>query len=197
MITTDEQAWVAAEVNDLWLFDKLILSRKLGYVCGPAGVPVPKPGNYIVRPISNLKGMGIGASIRYIQDTTDYIPAGYFWCEIFEGRHISVDYNHGIPTLAVEGFRKPDDPLYRFSKWEKVVDLYHIPLEVSVLRKFEHANIEFIGNKIIEVHLRSNPDFAHNNSIAIPVWEDMTIEENNTLRFISSPDYLRKGFLID
>jgi hypothetical protein len=197
MITTDEQAWVAAEVNDLWLFDKLILSRKLGYKCGPAGIPVSTPGNYIVRPISNLKGMGIGASVRYIQDSTDHLPAGYFWCEIFAGRHISVDYNYGVPVLAVEGFREADDPLYRFSKWVKVGDLYHIPLEVSVLRKFEHANIEFIGNKIIEVHLRGNPDFVYNNSIAIPVWEDMAVEETDTLRFISSPDYLRKGFLID
>jgi len=197
MITTDEQAWVAAEVNDLWLFDKLILSRKLGYKCGPAGIPVSTPGNYIVRPISNLKGMGIGASVRYIQDSTDHLPAGYFWCEIFAGRHISVDYNYGVPVLAVEGFREADDPLYRFSKWVKVSDLNHIPLEVSVLRKFEHANIEFIGNKIIEVHLRGNPDFVYNNSIAIPVWEDMAVEETDTLRFISSPDYLKKGFLID
>jgi hypothetical protein len=197
MITTDEQAWVAAEVNDLWLFDKLILSRKLGYVCGPAGVPVPSPGNYIVGPITNLKGMGVGASICHIQNTTDHLPAGHFWCEIFEGRHISVDYNHGIPTLAVEGFRNRDAPLYRFSKWSKVDQLYHIPLAVSVLRKFEYSNIEFIGNKIIEVHLRSNPNFVYNNNVAIPIWEDMTVEENNTLRFISSPYYLRKGFLID
>ena len=122
MITTDEEAWQAAEVGDLWLFDKLILSRRLGYICGPAGVPVPRPAEYIVRPISNLRGMGLGASIRYIQDTTDYLPAGYFWCELFRGRHISVDYEGGVPVLAVEGFREPDAPLYRFLRWERVSD---------------------------------------------------------------------------
>ena len=197
MIKTDKDVWVTTEINDLWLFDKLILSRKLGHICGPAGVPVPNPGNYIVRPITNLEGMGIGASICYIQDTTDHLPAGYFWCEIFKGRHISVDYNYGKPILSVEGFRNQDDPLYRFSKWVKVNQLYHIPLEVSVLRKFEYSNIEFIGNKIIEVHLRGNPDFSYNNNIAIPVWEDTIIEETDNLRFVSSPDYKRKGFLID
>jgi hypothetical protein len=197
MIKNDKDVWVTTEINDLWLFDKLILSRKLGYICGPAGIPVPNPGNYIVRPITNLEGMGIGASICHIQNTTDHLPAGYFWCEIFEGRHISVDYNYGKPILSVEGFRNQDDPLYRFSKWLKVDQLYHIPLEVSVLRKFEYSNIEFIGNKIIEVHLRGNPDFIYNNSIAIPVWEDTVIEETENFRFVSSPDYKRKGFLID
>jgi len=195
VITTDEEAWVSAEVGDLWLFDKLILSRKLGYSCGPAGVPVPKPAEYIVRPISNLKGMGLGASIRYIQDTTDYLPAGYFWCELFRGRHISVDYESGVPVLAVEGFREPDVPLYRFLRWERVSDLYPIPLTLSVLRKFPYLNIEFIDSKVIEVHLRLNPDFKYGNSRAVPVWEDEEVPEGG--QFVAAKDYLRKGFIID
>ena len=44
-------------------FNKLWLAEQLGYVCGPAGVDVPKPGVYVVRPIMNLDGMGAGARV--------------------------------------------------------------------------------------------------------------------------------------
>jgi len=33
------------------LYNKLDLSLRLGYNAGPAGCPVPKSGNYIIRPI--------------------------------------------------------------------------------------------------------------------------------------------------
>jgi len=195
MITTDEQAWLAAEVGDLWLFDKLILSRQLGYSCGPAGVPVPEPAEYIVRPISNLRGMGLGAQIQYLEVSTDHLPAGYFWCELFQGRHISVDYECGNAVLAVEGFREAGAPLYRFNRWERVSDLYPVPLTLSVLRKFPYLNIEFIDSKVIEVHLRPNPDFKYGNMRAIPVWEDELVPEGR--QFVATKDYLRKGFIID
>jgi len=199
MNISEEDAWLNCELNDLWLFDKLILSRKLGYVCGPAGVPVPKPGNYIVRPVTNIIGMGKGASFKYIEHDTKDLPAGSFWCEIFEGRHISVDYIYGAPVLAVEGFRNPGDPLWKFSKWQKCADTLYMPIELSVLRKFDYANIEFIGKKVIEVHLRGNPDFVHGNTVAIPVWNDDDVDQpvSDELRYIDAPDYMRKGFLID
>ena len=57
----DDQAWLSCDVADLWIFDKLILSRKLDYICGPVDVDVPSPGNYIVRPCVNLAGMSRGA----------------------------------------------------------------------------------------------------------------------------------------
>lgn len=44
--STDE--WKSIHVKDLWIYNKLILSQTLGYVCGPTGVDVPKPGFYIV-----------------------------------------------------------------------------------------------------------------------------------------------------
>jgi hypothetical protein len=63
-------------LDDLWCVDKLILSKKLGYNCGPAGMS-PTPGHYIVRPIMNLKMMSVGATIEYLD--SDSIPDGYFW----------------------------------------------------------------------------------------------------------------------
>lgn len=81
----DDIMWNLCDPNDLWIYDKLILSRKMGYVCGPPGVPVPNADSYIVRPITNIEGMGRGAEILWLDDDTDHLPPGYFWCEIFDG----------------------------------------------------------------------------------------------------------------
>ena len=46
-----------------WVYNKLTLAEKLEYVCGPAGIKVPKAGEYIIRPMMNLAGMGANAKI--------------------------------------------------------------------------------------------------------------------------------------
>ena len=42
----DDEAWIDCNDDDLWVFDKCILSRKLNYNCGPADMWVPKPDFY-------------------------------------------------------------------------------------------------------------------------------------------------------
>jgi hypothetical protein len=152
-----------------------------------------------VRPVTNIIGMGKGASFKYIEHDTKDLPTGSFWCQIFEGRHLSVDYHYGSPILTVEGFRNPSDPLWKFSKWQKCAEHLFMPIELSLLRKFEYVNIEYIGKRVIEVHLRGNPDFVHGNTVAIPVWNDDDVDQpvSDELRYIDAPDYMRKGFLID
>ena len=63
----DDEVWIDCNDDDLWVFDKCILSRKLNYNCGPADMWVPKPDFYIVRPCVNLAGMGREAKIRYLE----------------------------------------------------------------------------------------------------------------------------------
>ena len=116
-----DDEWNHIHSEDLWVYNKLFLSRVLGYTCGPAGTTVPKPDFYIVRPMVNLLGMG------------------------------------------------------RFARKEWI-------------------NCEFIGNKLIEVHFRRNPDFRYENSVAIPVWNDEKVEN---MTFIEDSDYLRKGFYVE
>ena len=99
----DDDAWMECNDDDLWVFDKCILSRKLKYNCGPVDVDVPESNFYVVRPCVNLAGMGRGAQIRYLEKETTHLPPGHFWCEIFEGRHISVDFklnNKGIMVVS-------------------------------------------------------------------------------------------------
>ena len=194
----DAVAWKKADLEDLWIFDKLILSRKLGYICGPVGSLVPKPDTYIVRPCVNVLGMGLGAQFTFINDITEHLPYGYFWCEIFKGRHISVDYKDGKQILAVEGFKDNILNITRFSKWVKLDEVFPLPsIFYSLTKKYEYINVEFIDGHPIEIHLRYNPDFRYGNTIAIPVWDDQEINPPNNLRFVEDQDYKRKGFYID
>ena len=57
----DDEVWNSIELEDLWIYDKLILSKKLGHLCGPAGIDLPFTGTFIVKPITNILGMGKGA----------------------------------------------------------------------------------------------------------------------------------------
>ena len=133
--------------------------------------------------------MGRGASIQYLYAEEDSIPDGYFWCEIFEGRHLSFDYHFGRQVLAVEGFRE-ENRLDRFSMWRKTNDIYELPgFLKAIADSTEWFNIEVIGNRIIECHFRFNDDFAnHTSDVIIPIWKD---------RFYSSVAGDRLGFLLD
>lgn len=191
----DYQVWPTIVDEDLWIFDKLILSRKLGYICGPVGVDVPKPGFYCVRPCVNLMGMGRGASIEYIVDETDLYPVGYFWQERFEGRHISVDYQDGEQVLCVEGFRQNKDNLSKFYKWTKIDITPAIPpLVQDIVNRYPTVNVELVAGNVIEVHLRSNPDFADGAIECIPVWEGSVINPPAGYTYVEANDYKRLGF---
>lgn len=172
---SDKDVWEFIHHDDLWIYDKLVLSKKLGYVCGPAGVAPPHEGEYVVRPCVNFRMMGRGASVMNLSPSNhSSVPDGYFWCEKFTGRHISFDYHKGRQVLAVEGLKEDSLRLDRFGAWIKVNDTYTLPdFLVPISKKYEWLNIETIGGHIIEVHLRYNDDFQnHNGDIIIPIWKD-------------------------
>lgn len=183
-------------VDDLWIYDKFIIARKLGYICGPVGVDVPTRNNYIVRPVINPLGMGRGAKIVRLTRSTNHLPLGHFWCEVFEGRHYSVDYYCEEQVLCVEGIRDdPKQPLYRFDQWRRVDHQIKFPNLLKRLTDFYPCiNCEFIGDKLIEIHLRSNPDFVEDDDVIYPVWNDEPISPPEGMIFVSSYDYKRVGF---
>ncbi len=188
-IDEDYEAW-ARFPHHRWIFNKLELSMKLGYNCGPACVPVNRNGMYVVRPIYNLYGMGVGAFKKWLRHEDKeaitrhgFIPPGYFWCEFFEGEHYSVDYewrdegkggihSHWAPICTTVG--KIDDNLQHFAHWEKIKNIPHfLPDFVDPLQDALEMNIEWKGSNIIEVHLRSGNDIVHDDPIGtemIPHW---------------------------
>jgi len=153
--------------KDRWAMNKLLLAEKMGYLCGPGGMPVDTPGYYFTRPVMNLYGMGANAQIQWL-DTGFNVPPGYFWQEIFYGRHLSVDYEWGRQCLCVEGIKKDG----RFIRWHKTDDEIPAPLDyLPFMAKYPRTNIEYIGDKVIEFHFRGNPDFeGHDHDCLKVVW---------------------------
>tara|TARA_B100000965_G_scaffold368329_1_gene354921 strand:- start:780 stop:1430 length:651 start_codon:yes stop_codon:yes gene_type:complete len=182
----DDEAYVQHPGSN-WVYNKLFLSEKLGYYCGPAGVKVKKTGDYIIRPMMNLSGMGVNARIEKVRGGT--VPThepGFFWSEVFTGRHISANFIFRKGEMycvhVCEGFNSKER-LYRFNRWEKLETLpeeCYIPSWLESLCSPNHCNIEFVDGKVIEVHLRHGTDFPENATTIIPIWKDSDQQEHHT-----------------
>jgi hypothetical protein len=183
MDNSEDSAWHNIDPEHIWIMDKLILARKLGYTCGPVGLDVPSPGWYIVRPCVNMLGLGLGAKRLWLNDSTNDLPLGFFWCEFFEGRHLSVDYEYGKQVLCVEGFKK-DDTFIKWDKWIKTNDQMQFPTVLEQVKVLPSVNCEYIGGRLIEAHFRNNEDFYGDISEFIPVWqgEDTSPPDGYTYR---------------
>ena len=190
--------WESINSEDLWVYSKLFLNHRLGHLCGPVGCPVPYSGYYIVRPSINLLGMGRFSRIEWIEEYTDHLHPSEFWCEIFKGEHISVDFRNKKAELMVIGEKYDDNTFYKWKKWSRVERNIEFPEILNNLKgDYEWINCEFIDNHLIEVHFRRNPDFRYGNTVAIPVWNDQKIENIPNFTFVEDQDYFRRGFYID
>lgn len=200
---TDQDIWREIDVEDSWIFDKFLVARRSGHICGSRGFQITESGMYCIRPIMNFEGHGYGARIEYRAkgDWMMDIHPGEFWVQKFNGQHVSVDYVSGQQSLTVAGYRKHDDELYRFNYWVK--ENYYLPLPEFLKNfadKYPVINCEFIGGKLIEVHLRHNPDFVWGNNRMIPVWDECQLENiPNGFRYIpdNGTEEKRLGILVD
>lgn len=194
----EHEVWPTIDPNDMWIMDKLIVASKLGHTCGPVGTSVPKPGWYMVRPCVNALGLGFGAQKVWIDQYTDHLTPGHFWCEWFDGRHFSVDYSYGLPKLIVEGF-KDNSTFVKWDKWQVVDDwdavnrVFDFPKILDSVIDKPWINCEFIGNKLIEVHFRRNMDFQWENKTFIPVWDgpyhgQVASMKETGFRYVDYPD---------
>lgn len=195
----DLDVWPQCPTDWLWVYDKLIVARKQNILAGPAGIPVPCDGDYVVRPITNIRMMSRGASIqRLTQSNSDAVPDGYFWSEVLQGRHVSVDYHYGQQDLTVEGFRDDARRLDRFSYWAKISEVYALPEFLTGLGQIvPWVNVEYIGSTAIEVHLRYNDDFRnHTGDVIYPVWKDNPLPQPVGSTWYPSVGGDRLGFWI-
>ena len=177
----DDDAYSKYPHHRKW-FNKLYIAELFGYDCGPSGTAPTKDGTYIVRPIYNLSGMGVGAEVKEIKagDCTA-TPAGYFWCEYLTGKHYSANYRWKYDRdmqdgkwlqpwkgfSCWEGTNMPIN-LTKFVEWKRSDYIPEVPDELVCLRDVEVINVEFKGNQVIEVHLRPSPDPDYDH--IIPVW---------------------------
>mgnify|MGYP006085025121 CR=1 FL=1 len=169
--TEEDRVWKETSAEDLWVMDKLIVARMMNYTSGPAGMDVPTPGWYCVRPCVNMMGLGLGAAKHWLELETMHLPLGSFWCSWFEGRHLSVDYHNNLQVLCVEGY-KNDDTLIKWDVWKRIVHTVARPTILNnILQRHTWVNCEFIGGHLIEVHLRRNEDFDGDIEEYRPVWK--------------------------
>jgi hypothetical protein len=78
--------------------------------------------------------MGRFSRIEWIDNCTEHLHPAEFWCEIFEGEHISVDFYNKESNLVVKGDRNIDEPFYKWKKWIKIDMTVDFP---SILNKIK------------------------------------------------------------
>ena len=197
----DIETWSRYPNHQIW-HNKLWLSQQLDYKCGPAGATVPEKGEYIVRPIYNLLGMGLEAKFMFLEPSykINQIPPGHFWCEKFEGHHYSADFEWAYHRdgswkwKQINCWRGYNNPfLWRFTKWEKcdiIIDVPWFFYRLGWNWDMRYINVEAIDDKIIEVHLRRSPDPYEDYTVLIPIWKDDNKEKyiNKGYEYIESYD---------
>jgi hypothetical protein len=194
---SDSDVWESCPKQWLWIYDKLIVAQHENVISGPAGVSVIKPDWYIVRPITNIRMMGRNAKKCWLEPGDDKnVPDGFFWSEVLSGDHISVDYHWGNPVLSVQGFKDNSGRLDRFNRWIKIPTKHKLPVWLENLGSLmEWINVEYIGNKVIEVHLRYNDDFSnHTSSEIVPIWIGQETTPPPGWSWYESPAQDRLGF---
>ena len=175
-MTEDFEAWEKYPQHHKW-FDKLYLAELMGYKCGPSGFAPDVSDYYVVRPIYNLSGMGVGATVTRI-DAGDLskVPPGYFWCEFIAGIQYSATYewvdNCWTLKSCWQGTHAYND-LSKFVSWIRSTYKPKLPAYFDQLHDVGVINVEFKGDSPIEVHLRESPD--PNYDELIPVWADNSV----------------------
>jgi hypothetical protein len=159
--TEDSDAWRWYQEH-CYVYDKIVVAFSQGLDAAPHGVP---PADFPVfsKPIVNLKGMGVGSRILHTAgEYEESLTAGHMWMTLLQGRHVSTDvavvdgeprwWRHVTGTPSGEG---------TFDHWtvqaasEPEIETYCAAWIRHHLEGFTGIiNLETIGGRIIEVHLR-------------------------------------------
>src|SRR4051794_31493859 len=159
--TEDSDSW-SWYPRHRWVYDKVAVALSQGLCAAPHGV---EPANFPVfsKPITNLKGMGVGSRVLHSADdyVTHYAP-GHMWMTLLEGRHVSSDvavvdgratwWRHATGKPGAEGtfdhwtIHAAADPAIEARAGDWIAR--HLAGYTGML------NLETIGERIIEVHLR-------------------------------------------
>ncbi|WP_019022851.1 hypothetical protein [Thioalkalivibrio sp. ALE23] len=174
------------------VYDKLRLALDAGLTAAPCGVAPTDLGldaadTVFVKPITNLAGMGLDARAL----SAGEVPAepGSFWCQRLEGAHTSTDClveNGEVRWFAhTRGSDEKDAarPIY----WEVGAAVPEVEPWIAdwVRRNLVGysgiCNIELIGGRPIEAHLRgSNGFFDFYGPAFIPAWVALADGESFT-----------------
>ena len=190
---SDEAAW--SKYRHLrWMYNKMSLCDAQGIRNYPDGVP-PHEFPIFMKPIINLGGMGFGAEVVKDQDEWLNGPQrpGLFCMPVLEGPQFSIDValQNGLIRWAY-AMKAHKNHLGCFTMFE------HTGVPNNLQERIEEwrhdwlngftgvVNFEFIGDTIIECHLRMSPQFV---DLYGEGWLDRVIElyEGKQTFFEESP----------
>ena len=161
-IPTDDVDGYQFNPRHRWIYNKLLVASSQGLECGLHDTPPPRYPMFC-KPVTNLKGMGAGTSVlENERDFRENCRPGDFWVKLLSGEHVSTDWavvrgetmwcrdTLGIPGVAgtfdywvIEARERPRLRKY-CGDWIRA----HLPDYTGMV------NIETIGGRIIEAHLR-------------------------------------------
>jgi hypothetical protein len=169
------------------VYDKLQLALAQGLLAAPCGIDPLSMGinaatPLFVKPMTNLLGMSLEAQATTAGDLstgqTQCAP-GCFWGEYLVGDHTSTDClvlaGKALWFAHTQGAAEKDQqrPIY----WHIGVDLPHLEPTISDIIHTQLpgytglCNVEMIGGKVIEMHLRgSNGFFDFYGRHFVPAW---------------------------
>jgi hypothetical protein len=159
--TEDADAWLWYPKHR-WVYDKLAVALSQDLAAGPHGT---KPPRFPVfsKPMMNLRGMGVGSrTIASDDEFSRHLTPGHIWMELLAGEHVSSDAAvvGGKPVWWRHVTGAPG-PLGTFDYWtihaaaKPEIAAYCGDWVFKHLRGYTGMlNIETIGGRIIEVHLR-------------------------------------------
>src|SRR6185436_19086096 len=128
------------------------------------GTTPPAAGRYFVKPVVNLLGLGVGARcVDYSPGQPFEVPPGHFWSECFEGEHLSIDYRWATRAQRWHAVSCVKGVIHRLvpACWilqrarRRLPSLPPLFSRIADLCGAMRLNVEFIGGRVIECHLRS------------------------------------------
>ena len=162
VIPTDDEHAYALYPEQRWIYNKLLVCDSQGIAAAPHGVPPPSFPVFS-KPIYNMHGMGVGGMVVHDEEEhARHINAGHMWMELMQGEHVSID------AVLVGGEAQWWRHTVGQSVGNGVFDYWTVQAEERPelerycgdwlrrnLRGYSGAvNIETIGGRIIEAHLR-------------------------------------------
>jgi hypothetical protein len=158
---SDPDAWRLNPAHR-WVYNKLLVAESQGFACAPFGI-VPPDFPVFSKPMMNLHGMGADSAV--LRSEADYdrlCRPGHFWMPYLIGDHVSTDvavmdgrplwWRHATGISAGKGMFDYWT-LHRegFAGIEQHCGAW---IEKHLAGYSGMINLETIGARIIEVHLR-------------------------------------------
>jgi len=145
-----------------WVYNKLAVAESQGMECGLHGMEPPRYPVFS-KPIYNMRGMGSGSRLlRSAKEYERYNRPGHFWLPLLEGEHVSTDAAvvQGEPRWwrHVKG-KALDEGTFDYwtilAEARPEIEAYcGAWLKAHLAGYTGMVNLETIGARIIEAHLR-------------------------------------------